>query len=441
MKQLFEVSSLLQLVNLHAAIDSGLIEDAEERILLISDNRIINEVGPSFSDSPFAAPLLDVFDRRIDLNEWLHPYHPAQWGPRDSDIPVWTRFFSRAWGVDNADLQLYVESLQAHPALALARVFSRAEVRVHSDGLMSYGPTRNRVESRVRQRLSALYTMDLVPGLTPRLLSEYGVEATVVDRQALRDTLSVVEAQLPAEALAEDREATVIIGQYLSDIGLFSVEEEVEIYSRLLEDAAAHSSVYFKPHPAASASVSSILAHLAADRGIEFHLLPGDVPVEVCIARLRPATVAGCFSTGLATAHSLFGSRVIAAGTEHALENFTPYENSNRIPVTICDHLFSADAQKHHRAYSLQDLVDAVSYCMRADQLPALRETAVRFLDGLPEEDIRRYFKRRRLTKLDLPGRLPPAARLRANPVVLARRAARKGGRTIRELGLPVPRV
>ena len=55
--------------------------------------------------------------------------------------------------------------------------------------------------------------------------------------------------------------------------------------------------------------------------------------------RLRPALVVGCFSTALLTASALYGLPVARIGTELLLERLAPYQNSNRVPVTIVDAL------------------------------------------------------------------------------------------------------
>ncbi|GAA2105303.1 polysialyltransferase family glycosyltransferase [Brevibacterium salitolerans] len=445
MKQVFAVSSWLQLASLAAAMDSGLLEEAQERVLLVSDNRVVNEVGPSFAQRPEAAPLLTRFDRVISLNEWIWPMHPAQWGPKDIERTMWSKLFTRAWELESADgrVQLFLESVQSNPGRALAAVFLEAELFVHSDGLMGYGPTRNRLSPLLWNRLRGFVYVDLVPGLRPLMLSEFErVEHLVVPPEAVRAAIGEV-ADSAAVQLPEEREGTaLIIGQYLSDIDLLTHEQETEVYAAMVRSAldAGCTSVVFKPHPAASSSVSSVLAARAAEAGAAFELAPSSVPLELCLDRMRPAAVYSCFSTGMVTAWRLYGAKARSLGTDLALEAFAPYENSNRIPVTICRYLFddahgaeaahtsesthSAEAahgpEAAHggaqggaygdRAFSLQELTDAVGYCMQSRIYPHLRDSAQAFLtahySAAPE-----YFKRRRLTKLGLPGGLPPRTR------------------------------
>ena len=66
-----------------------------------------------------------------------------------------------------------------------------------------------------------------------------------------------------------------------------------------------------------------------------------DTPVlaEVLYQRLRPALVAGCFSTALLTASALYGIPVARTGTGCCWTGWRPYQNSNRVPVTIVDAL------------------------------------------------------------------------------------------------------
>jgi hypothetical protein len=64
-----------------------------------------------------------------------------------------------------------VDTLHAPPSSTLARIFHSASITVLSEGLMSYGPTRFKQPLSVIQRLDALAYLDLLPGVTPVLLS------------------------------------------------------------------------------------------------------------------------------------------------------------------------------------------------------------------------------------------------------------------------------
>ena len=92
------------------------------------------------------------------------------------------------------------------------------------------------------------------------------------------------------------------------------------------------------------------------------------------------------------------------------LERLTPYENSNRVPVTITDALLprmSADGSlEEPPPVDLGALVSAVGYCMQSEVYPGLRESAAAYVDA---HGPARYFKRQRLAALDL-VQIPAAA-------------------------------
>src|SRR5699024_9798639 len=98
--------------------------------------------------------------------------------------------------------------------------------------------------------------------------------------------------------------------------------------------------------------------------GLEFVL--ADVPLlaEIVVAATRPELVVSCFSTGLATAKGLYGCQTAAVGTERLLAELAPYQNSNRIPLTIIDALHSGryelpDGPAGTVARNLNGLIDA----------------------------------------------------------------------------------
>ena len=176
-----------------------------------------------------------------------------------------------------------------------------------------------------------------------------------------------------------------------------------------------HHRVVFKPHPSAPARWSRALEKEAEKIGAELTVLDTPVLAEVLYERMRPALVAGCFSTALLTASALYGLPVARIGTETLLERLTPYENSNRVPVTIVDALLPeltdrAAVTQQRQGLSIDELTEllhAVGYAMRSTIYPDLRPAAERYLTRHPSSHIWRYFKRRRLTSLALPGAVP----------------------------------
>ena len=433
MKQVFVVSSWLQLLSISTAVRNERIASAEERVLIVSDTRAVNEVGASFAEQPISAPLLDVFDRVIDYNSWIWPQHPSQWSPRVNEHPMWSKALLRAWNLADCHVQLFIESVQGNPARALSCIFTDAEIFVHSDGLMTYGPTRSNLPPQLWQRLSGLIYMDLVPGVDPLLLSEFAdLDRIALGPTELRAEVERVAAAVDTSELRVHEDACMIVGQYLADVSLFTLEQETELYEQMIDQAisSGHRHIYLKPHPSASQSIQSALQHRARLRGVSFDVVPAYLPVELAALVLTPNSIYSCFSTGMVTAWRLFGISARAFGTRDAMEEFRPFENSNRIPVTICDYLFTDGTSDKE---PLQEVVNAVSYCMRAQILPHLRGSTADFLHrSLPQ--YRHCFKRRRLTKLRLPGSLPPPSR--AQQVrSLGRRTARSGLGALRSSG------
>jgi len=179
-----------------------------------------------------------------------------------------------------------------------------------------------------------------------------------------------------------------------------------------------HRSVVFKPHPVAPARFSRALEKEAGELGVELHVLNAPVLAEVLYEQTRPSLVVGCFSTALLTAASLYGLRVARTGTGLLLERLAPYQNSNRVPVTLVDavlpHLDDPASVGSWRAPGAADadgqltgLVRAVGFCMQPEIHPGLRADAERYLTRHYGPATRRYFKRRRLTSLALPGAVP----------------------------------
>lgn len=142
-------------------------------------------------------------------------------------------------------------------------------------------------------------------------------------------------------------------------------------------------------------------------------MLDSPVLAEVLYQRMRPALVVGCFSTALLTAATFYGLPTARTGTGLLLERLTPYQNSNRVPVTIVDALVPdlGDRSERPRAFataeSIEGLVTAVGYAMQHQIYPQLRPAAERYLATRLDQVTWRYFKRRRLTALALPGALP----------------------------------
>ncbi|MCX5393689.1 polysialyltransferase family glycosyltransferase [Streptomyces sp. NBC_00094] len=451
--QIFQVSTLYGAATLAAALDAGQFGPREDahRLLLISHNAEIPETALRLETMTGYERIAARFDGTLDWNETIHPYHPAAWAPRPEEAPLWQRVLRTAWGLGTARVELIVESIQVNPAKALAAAFPESSVDVYADGLMSYGPTRSDLAQSIAIRIRRVLHLDLVPGLRPLLLSEYGVEPELVPDSAFRAVLAeIAEASVAedvrngagdspvARAIAAEPTA-LLLGQYLAALNLLTAEEEEELHIRMLRGAAAagHRSVVFKPHPTAPVRYSQALDEEARALGVRLTVLDGPLLAETFYERCRPRLVVGCFSTAMLTAAVYYGIPIARVGTVEVLERLTPFENSNRIPLTVVDHLVADLEDGEEPAVpgaapdSLAPLVRAVGYCMRHKSHPGLREEATRFLaEHHAEPGIAHHFTPLRLTQLGLPGASEPVVQEPAENLSRLRRGlarARRG--------------
>ncbi|MGY1454201.1 polysialyltransferase family glycosyltransferase [Streptomyces sp. SS8] len=450
--QIFEVSTLYGAATLAAALDAGLFGPwhRTRRVLLVSNNAEVPETASRLDGMRGWRRLAARFDRVVDWNDAIRPHHPSTWGPAGNDCPLWERMFRASWDLGDGPVDLVVESVHVSPARALASIFASASVHVYADGLMSYGPTREKLPQALACRIQRLLHLDLVPGLTPLLLTEYGVPSELVPNEVFRSVLDELDdtaagdddlaAELDPDG--EGMPTAVLLGQYLAALGILTADEEEALHERMLRGAAAagHRTVLFKPHPTAPARYSRVLDKAAADTGVRLVVPKRPMLAETVFRRCRPKLVVGCFSTALLTASALYGVPVARVGTGPLLDRLTPYQNSNRVPLTLVDALVpdleapgegegprgeavTGSAEAVRRA---EPLVRAVGYCMQAERYPALRAEAEAWLAAHLDDTTVRYFKRRRLTALGLPGGLAPGLVRRLPGSDHALRAARR---------------
>ncbi|MEU6220413.1 alpha-2,8-polysialyltransferase family protein [Streptomyces sp. NPDC047022] len=413
--QIFMASTLYGTATLAAALDSECFGPADRRILLVSNNAATPETSAALDEMPGFEQLRGRFGEVISWNETISPFHPGGWAPRPDDAPLWERYLRLLWDLGDDEIELIVESIQVNPALGFCQIFTGAPVTVYADGLMSYGPTRNKIDPLVGTRVDRLLHLDLVPGLKPLLLTEFDVEPEIVPTDAFSKVLTELEAT--GDALPSLDAPALLLGQYLSALEILTAEEEENLHVRMLKGAVAlgHTRIVFKPHPSAPARWSRALEREAEKLGAELSVLDTPVLAEVLYQRMRPALVVGCFSTALLTASALYGLPVARIGTGPLLDRLAPYENSNRVPVTIVDALLPdlsdrAAVEEQRRAMDVADLdalVRAVGYAMQPKIYPDLRPDAERYLTRHLTQYTWRYFKRRRLTSLALPGAVP----------------------------------
>ncbi|MET8828327.1 polysialyltransferase family glycosyltransferase [Streptomyces sp. NPDC004610] len=443
--QIFQVSTLYGAATLAAALDAGQFgpRGSARRILLVSNNAGTPETALRLDEMHGHGRIATRFDDIVSWNHAIRPYHPSLWGPRGNDVGLWQKAFRLAWGIDEHDLiELAVESIQVNPGRALCAIFSEASLHVYADGLMSYGPTRDRLPLTLSSRIQRLLHLDLIPGLTPLLLSEYAVAPEIVPDAAFRavlDEISEDTAGDPRLAPVLERAPTaVLLGQYLAAINILSAEEEESLHLRMLTGAAAagHTSVVFKPHPTAPASYSQALSKAAAEAGVRLTVLDAPLLAEALYHHARPELVVGCFSTAMVTASHYYGTPVGRVGTGLVMGRLKPYPNSNRVPLAIVDHLVAdlergaAPAPVGAAPDSLSPLVRAMGFCMQPNAYAALREPTADWLRAHLDSVPAAYFPEARLAELGLPG---SSAQARAKHQV--RRARRVVRRAVRRPG------
>ncbi|MEV1049173.1 polysialyltransferase family glycosyltransferase [Streptomyces sp. NPDC049916] len=441
--QIFQVSTLYGAATLAAALDAGQFGRSADshRILLVSNNAAVPETALRLEEMRGYGSLAARFDAVVDWNEAISPHHPSGWGPRSEETVLWQRAFRLAWDIHpDAPVDLAVESIQVNPARALAAIFSESAVHVYADGLMSYGPTRNRLPQSIACRIQRVLHLDLVTGLRPLLLAEAGVEPGLVPDDAFLAVLAEISAAAEGDrglAAAEAAAPTaMLLGQYLAALSILTPEEEEDLHVRMLRGAAraGHTSVLFKPHPTAPASYSRALDETAAQLGVRLTTLDSPLLAETLYERCAPTLVVGCFSTAMFTAAAYYGIPVARVGTRLVLDRITPYENSNRIPLTITDHLVpDLDAVGAGTVVprlprtapdTLAPLVRTVGYCMQAKLNPDLRPEAEAWLRDRLDPTTQHYFKRRRLQSLTLPGGGPRGAAVRLRRTVRRTRSS-----------------
>ncbi|WP_051765066.1 polysialyltransferase family glycosyltransferase [Streptomyces sp. NRRL F-5135] len=428
--QLFFACTQYAAATVTAALRAGLFGSRADhrRILVVSDVSASPELGTPLDARPGCERLLPDFDEVRSWNDFIRPFHPAGWSPREQDAPLWQRAVREAWNLGDGPVEIACESIQANPSQAVATIFSESPIHIYADGLMSYGPTRSKLHPLIGSRVERLLHLDLVPGLEPLLLTEFGVAPEIIPTDVFVKVLAeLADAADAADAAgtaggsagstggtgADGERPALLLGQYLSRLGILTPAEEEELHVEMVRGAVArgHRNVVFKPHPSAPDQWSRRLEGEAEQLGARLTVHAEPSLAEVLYQRLDPALVVACFSTALLTASAFYDLPVARVGTELLLERLSPYQNSNRVPVTIVDALLpplDPEAATAHRPDErIAELVAAVGFAMQPQIYPELRPTAENYLAHHLDRRTWRYFKRRRLTALALPGAVP----------------------------------
>ncbi|MBM7437211.1 polysialyltransferase family glycosyltransferase [Streptomyces sp. HB132] len=434
--QIFVATGLHGTAVLAAALDSGCFGASGRRILLLCETAEVPEAAAPVDAAPGFDRLRDRFDEVRSWNDAVFPLHPGAWTPRADDVPLWERHLRRVWDLGDDQVELALESPHTAPARAVAEIFTGGQVTVYADGLTGYGPTGAKIPPLIGTRVRQLLHPDLLPGLKPLLLGEFDAAPRPLAAEALRRVFGELADRAPD--VGAPRGAAVLL---LPEPGLLPAAEETELHLRMVRGTAAlgHTHLVVRPHPGGPAPSVPALRAEAGRLGVELTVPDQGVPVpaEVLYERLRPALVVGSCSTALLTAASSYGLPVARTGTGTLLERLTPYENPARIPVTIVDALLPDLAEpdavsgrsaltEDSVAEALGGLLPAVAFAMQPRVRPDLRPAAERYLSAHLNTRTWRYFKRRRLGSLALPGVVPARlAFVRRNATLrrLARRA------------------
>ncbi|NED01741.1 hypothetical protein G3I55_08725 [Streptomyces sp. SID6648] len=438
--RIFHASSPGAVVLLAAAIDAGCFTEPDRRILLLSRTGPAPETVADVSTSVGFERLRTRFDAVLSWNDAIAPFHPDGWHPRADDAPLWERHFRRAWGLGEEELELVVDSPHAGPARALTQVFAGTPVDVYAEGPGAYGPTGEKIPPLTGTRVRRLLHPDLVAGVRPLLLGEYGVEPRTVPAEAI--TKVVAELADGEVALPAVEEPALLLGQDLAGAGLIPAADEAGLRLAMVRGAAAlgHTRLVYAPDPYAPWENPAAMRAEADRLGVELTVLDGPLPVpaDVLMQRLRPALVVGCTSAALFGAARFHGLPVATVGTGLLLECLAPYENPERTATTLADAVLPGlgDAESGvgvGSAAELDGLLAAVAFAMRPKVRSDLRPAAERYFAAHLDSRTWRYFKRRRLASLALPGVVPARlAFLRSNPAlrrVVRRARALRGGR------------
>lgn len=418
MSQVFVLNSEHGLMTAVAAIDAGLLPASEHRVLVSSNSARVPETAPDLATSPHLAALRERFTLVRSFNELIFPVSPTRWNPSNDDRPMLERLLRREWELGADEVEMFVQSPQIAPSRTLVDIFAGAPLSVIGDGLMTYSPIRDRLPHTITSRMRSVIHADIVPGVTPLLFTEVGAERIPVPADQMARMVELSAGPEDDASLAGLRDGTptaLVLGQYLATLGLMTEDEEIALQGEMITLSRQWKPrrVVFKPHPSAPPRVGDRLRVYAERQGMEFVEYRGTLSAEALALRLDLVGAVAGFSTALPTLRALFGLPIAAVGTAQLLRSLDPYENSNRIPVTIIDALTRSNAA-WREPERLQLLIDGVGYLMQPRIMRHLRPRAVEFLASIDPDDLARYVDPRRTASLGLAVRADEGWRERA---------------------------
>lgn len=415
MQHVFEVATGFGLCGVAAIVDRFDAGSVEDRILLVASTVPAPEAVRPLHESPEYAGLLERFGRVVYLNDLIAPEHPFGWSPAPDThhARLATAQLLSACGIEpGAPHTLWIESIQGTASQSLARLFDTARIRIYADGLMTYGPTRIGVPATIGDRVDEVVHLDLVPGHRPFVLREYGPRYRSFPVDAFLDVLrSVGRVEVPDPG----SRVSVVVGQYLADLGLLTAEQDVELLTRMIRaaiDAEPALPVLVRAHPRSSGRALDAVVRALREEGHDVRVLPTSGLVETLFDALDVGLVVSCFSTALFTARAM-GIRTISVGTRSVLRRLRPYQNSNRMAIVLADLLHDAvplEGGPARAAETDPTMVDLVMSTTALSMQPGILEhllgvhdAEVLALDPDRFEVLRRYVAIDRLRRL-FPG-------------------------------------
>lgn len=414
-QHVFEVATGFGLCGVAAIIDRFGVGRPEDRVLLVANTVTATEATPPVHEAPEYVGLLSRFGRIVYLNDLIAPEHPFGWSPAADGhhARLATAQLLAACGIeDGAPHTLWIESIQGTASQSLVRLFDSARIHIYADGLMTYGPTRIEVPSVIGDRIDEVVHLDLVPGHRPFVLREF---APLYRSFPIGDLLAVLREVGRIDVAGIEGPVSVVVGQYLADLELLTVEQDAELLTQMIRaalEAEPGLPVLVRAHPRSSGrAVDGVVTAFVAE-GCDVRLLPTNGLVETLFDAVDVRLVVSCFSTALFTARSM-GIRTVSVGAAAVLRRLRPYQNSNRMAIVLADLLNEAvplEGGSIRPAETDPALIDLVMAMSALSMQPGVLES----MHGVHDDDVLalsrdRFAVLRRYVSIERLRRLVPA--------------------------------
>lgn len=194
--QLCLVRTRLDLATLAAMVAAGLLGTPFRRVLIVADVTEVPETSRRLADEPGFGSLAAGFDDLVDYNDAVHPNHPAEWRPRQTEEPMWERYFRAVWRLGSGPLEVVAPDPHLPPGSSLAVVLADARVLAYLAGPSgladspapagppnlvepsTQGEARSRLPMRLARRTEQLPYLDPASMLATIGLAAWGMVPT-----------------------------------------------------------------------------------------------------------------------------------------------------------------------------------------------------------------------------------------------------------------------